>query len=950
MITCLLASTTSVLGQLNFDVTLYFLTNHNTSAYSNYTENTYGANFGTTSWVDTDGDTMAINPALVDESLNPITPGHVSHTDVHTLIPSRPDLRWFANGTCWFGESSHISIGVNNNTAAYVASMINDLESRGFNGLIFSWYGKGDQTDDVAQKVKAYLASSSNTNKNFRYIIMVVFGDFKGGESLSNLEVNINYCKTNYFSDPDYETEPVTNGNPILMFFNVRSSTYMSEADMEAAKADTDPNAIWVDEQDGHITEPWVNMTYQWTDNYDQATTNGIAANPYNLSAVTNEYPTIKANPGKQAFGAMCAHFNGTLTKSISWSLGKYLPGGNGLCEVERAAEINSVIPTNMTRMQWATWSDWEEGTEVESGSENYFALTTRMSSPGVLSWTIASGDERTVDHYEVYAQTNGGNAAFLCSVPTGNYQTNISQFGMAPGVYQLYVDAIGKPCIRDHMSAPVSYVTSQAPVVISDLQPLMQTLAEGAPVSFTVNAGGQAPLGYQWTLNGQSIAGATNFAYAFSALAGTNYYAVTITNSLGSAESSTGEVVGLAPAYLTATNDYYRMRITFSGYTNAAGLQYFPVLVRLNPTNIAGFSYSQFVSPGSGADLRFTSADGQELPFEIDQWNPSGESEVWVQVPMIASTNDYINAYWGDPADSALLPCNTNGSTWTPLGGTNYQLVYHLSQNRFPYADSTLNYTSVNGLAPVLTNGVVGSGQYFSRSPWLDAGTVNLGNAFTLSAWANVSSSVSDIQCIWANGPGVADSSEIFFYVNDYKTSDGALILTTGDGGSTQDQLEAPAGTVSLNQWHLLTAVVNRAGAAATLYVDGNPVASGGAMSDFPTNNDLNLARDTGDSFNFLGSLDEARIYGGLESSNWVWASYMTVESNASFENYSAVIFPMVTLNIQNTNGDVILTWPAGTLQSAPAVTGPFTDLSGASSPYTLTPSSARQFFRVRL
>ena len=47
---------------------------------------------------------MAVDPTKMDESVDPITPGHVSHTDVHTLIPSRPDLRWFANGTCWLGK------------------------------------------------------------------------------------------------------------------------------------------------------------------------------------------------------------------------------------------------------------------------------------------------------------------------------------------------------------------------------------------------------------------------------------------------------------------------------------------------------------------------------------------------------------------------------------------------------------------------------------------------------------------------------------------------------------------------------------------------------------------------------------------------------------------------------------------------------------------------------
>src|ERR1035437_8820667 len=153
IILCLMAQVTTVFG-LNFNVTLGSLTNHNTSAYAAYNQANFAANFGTTSWVNQNGTTMAVDPTMMDKSLNPITPGHVSHTDVHTLIPSRPDLRWFANGTCWFGESAHISIGVNNTTTAYAAAMISDLESRGFNGLIFSWYGKGDQSDDVALKVQ----------------------------------------------------------------------------------------------------------------------------------------------------------------------------------------------------------------------------------------------------------------------------------------------------------------------------------------------------------------------------------------------------------------------------------------------------------------------------------------------------------------------------------------------------------------------------------------------------------------------------------------------------------------------------------------------------------------------------------------------------------------------------------------------------------------------------
>ena len=56
-------------------------------------------------------------------------------------------------------------------------------------------------------------------------------------------------------------------------------------------------------------------------------------------------------------------------------------------------------------------------------------------------------------------------------------------------------------------------------------------------------------------------------------------------------------------------------------------------------------------------------------------------------------------------------------------------------------------------------------------------------------------------------------------------------------------------------------------------------------------------------------------------------------------------------TLNIALTNGLVILTWnnPAFSLQTAPAVTGIFTNVTGAASPYTNTFTNAQRFFRLQ-
>jgi Concanavalin A-like lectin/glucanases superfamily/Domain of unknown function (DUF2341) len=932
---------------LDFNVTLASLTNHNTSAYPAYNEANFSANFGTTTWVNQNGTTMPVDPTLWDESLNPVTPAHVSKMDVHTLIPSRPDLRWFAHATPWFGSSSHINIGLNYDTTSYVASMVTDMKNRGFNGVIIDWYGRGSYEDSVALLIQSYL--DSVTTNNFNFIIMMDSG-VAGGTSLTNLQAQIEYCQSQYFTDPNYEHEPLTNGTPILMFFNVRNT--IGQGNMNALKAITGGRMVWVEQGTSYLSESWENECFEWTDEYDT----GVNPNdPFNLTAVTNDYPAIHSS-GKEAFGGMCSHFDGTLTKSVSWSLGKYLPSSNGLCEVERAAVINTAIPTNITRMQWATWSDWEEGTEVEAGMENLFSLTAQITPPNLLSWTIASGDERTIDHYEIYASADGVNAAFLGSAPSGVHQMDLSGAGLPGGSYQLYVDAVGKPCIRDHMSPPVSDdVTATVPVITTDVQPLFQKAWQSDPVSLTVTATGSLPLSYQWLANGQAIPEATNSSYSFPALAGTNQYQLVITNNYGSADSSIASVVGLPGTFLNAAN-YNRMKITFSGYTNTETLLDFPVLVELS-ANLPDFSYSQFASPVDGADLRFTGESGRELPYQIDTWNPPGESYIWVQAPAIGSSTDYITACWGNPADRAAQPWTTNGAVWTTLNDSNdFVLVYHLGQTGFPFADSTLKYPAVSGTAPPSITGLVGNGNAFDgSSQFLDAGLVNLPKAFTVSAWVNIASTANSEQTIWDNKSGGWNVDGFDFYVDSYNTNDGIIYFDTADGVGGQVPPRTTVHAVSFGQWHQLTGTMDGINGAAHVYVDGvDETINTSVDTAFQVTNYVRcgslLTGTPGTSGNqyFDGSMDETRIEDSVRDPAWVWASWATVADSA-FATYSAVEPPASVLYGAAVNGQLLLTWTNGILQSAPVVTGPYSDIPGATSPYTAIPSLSQQYFRLR-
>jgi hypothetical protein len=501
--------------------------------------------------------------------------------------------------------------------------------------------------------------------------------------------------------------------------------------------------------------------------------------------------------------------------------------------------------------------------------------------------------------------------------------------------------------------------VNSGPPILVTDLQPPFYIGYANRQFTYTIGVQGSAPFTYVWTRNGTTIPGATNSTYTFSTLLGTNLYAVNVKNAQDPAgiDSSTVTNVGVTAPTLNPSDYDYKAQITFSGYNRDEALANFPALVRFG-TNLSGFAYGQMASP-SGGDLRFTDASGtNQIPHEIDEWNTSGTSSVWVQVPTLFGTNVSVWAYWGNPGATTPLSWSTDGTVWVPPFGAAqpYEVVYHLKESALPFEDSTQQSPATNGVAPAPVAGIVGTGAYFNGSAWLDEGSNNLGDDFTLSAWvdldaANPTGYANAIQPIWANQHGGFGMPGFAFDVNAYQTYNGVIDVTSGIGGGTGSEAKTATGAVSYSQWHLLTAALTQTNGALALYVDGLPIslASGFLQAGFTNEADVNLGRFTDGSFWMHGIVDEARIRSGLSSSNWVWAEYMNVAQNAGFQNYGAVVSSLVEITAQQIGGKLVLTWPSGTLLQAPAITGPWTT-NNASSPYTNNLSGPQEYYRVRV
>ncbi len=144
---------------------------------------------------------------------------------------------------------------------------------------------------------------------------------------------------------------------------------------------------------------------------------------------------------------------------------------------------------------------------------------------------------------------------------------------------------------------------------------------------------------------------------------------------------------------------------LVFDNRSSASDLAGFPVLVAVDPSTIL---YDTIADPSH--DLRFhDEASGTDLPFEIERWDPSGESIVWVKVPVIhaGSTTDRVLMYFGPDA---------HGSESATAVWSDYELVFHGDS----LVDSTGKSTPMMipdtaGAMPSITRGLIGNAVAFA-------------------------------------------------------------------------------------------------------------------------------------------------------------------------------------------------------------------------------------------
>ena len=362
-------------------------------------------------------------------------------------------------------------------------------------------------------------------------------------------------------------------------------------------------------------------------------------------------------------------------------------------------------------------------------------------------------------------------------------------------------------------------------------------------------------------------------------------------------------------------------VKFTVNGYQGGTEVQTnFPVLVRLS-TAISGFTYSDFYADGSDLsliDIGFVDAEGHGLAYDIDTWNPSGESLVWVNLPRMTNGTEFAMWYRCSKTGKAL----NSGNVWADYTG-----VWHLNESGS--AGTTIKDSSTNalvgtarGLASSVSSGRVG-GSWRIANVWdrVDASIMinlsadsaknakvdALGDTFCVSFWEQKKDKDTKWCVTGLNRRADGSTAGWGAQVHD----DATQLRVYGNGGkNVHATTEKMSGFNTANQWNKIDIIwYNENGTGKMIvYRNGANKVGGGNLNPAtpvaqPSGQPLvmgNFTSPTSDRA-WSGKLDEVRLIKGVPSAARVQADYDTVNTAAFLTAGSVVEVAVIERPVAN-------------------------------------------------
>jgi hypothetical protein len=438
--------------------------------------------------------------------------GNVSTEDIHGYLNSGAKTKIFANfmlGFCIDTSSTYCSNNVQtgyvSNNAATVAAQATDLINRHIDGGVMSWDGAGTSADSAALLFQSWEDENacSGSACKLTYLIMYNFTSMTynvtstgipgtSGASCSGLTgANYEGCviahirndmcwmNGNHWGSASYQK---LNGRPILQIFPdegvipltgpapswtdvwVHIESWNNNLPQNCAVAPYNANngvPLVVFENDGGFTHQDSSGSFYWIEPAgSDLTTDQFTYNigPQGAAATLDTFLSDSLSYSGDLVWTNA--FKGFNSIQANWGGGRIMDQQCGKTWIDSLTESNSYYQGGIPWLHIATWNDYSEGTEIETGIDNCYTVSAGVSRSS-LNWQLnassASASLSTVSHVEIYDSLDGANLTLLGTQPAAASGT-YSLSNLSHGTHTLFVRMIGKNSILNRISSGVAY------------------------------------------------------------------------------------------------------------------------------------------------------------------------------------------------------------------------------------------------------------------------------------------------------------------------------------------------------------------------------------------------------------------------------------------------------------------------------------------------------------
>lgn len=251
-----------------------------------------------------------------------------------------------------------------------------------------------------------------------------------------------------------------------------------------------------------------------------------------------------------------------------------------------------------------------------------------------------------------------------------------------------------------------------------------------------------------------------------------------------------------------------------------------YPVLVRLSEAALPGFKYDRAGSDGSKirfyqlidaadydvADSERDVSRDAELPFEIVEWNPEGESLVWVKInPAKVNAKGKFRLYWHAIGELKAAP------TTPDLSKLKYALDFNGADPATTMGSADSSNVTISGVPTIEAGAFKANAGSIILSESGENGLATCAKGFTMAFWVNPNGMAN-----WGDACGFQIGDMIYKFEKNDRNQFSMYTISESSPHYANDANATPVIDFAANQWMHLALTTNEDGTGLKIYKNG--------------------------------------------------------------------------------------------------------------------------------